>query len=205
MAFGHYLQKRADNGNFEYRRRVPKAVSQLDDRKIVKHSLKTSDLRIAEVRAREFHESLETLWASLLRGEEAKTAWDRYQAGKALSGALGFAYRPAATLREWEVEDLVRRVLAAHGKGEAVADAVLGTLPEPSPKLSELWGLYERHNKSGFAGMSPNQVRKHKTPRLRARAAMLKSGTQKADAAGHMAIQVEARNPSISGLLTHRP
>ncbi|WP_245424294.1 site-specific integrase [Sinorhizobium sp. BJ1] len=50
----------------------------------------------------------------------------------------------------------------------AVEAAILGLVDEPSPRLSNIWALYERHNAGGLTGMSRDQLRKHRTSRERA-------------------------------------
>lgn len=168
MALLDHIQKRLDSGVYEYRRRVPKSVAHLDARREVKRSLKTTDERIATERARVVDAAQEQLWASLLEGQQATSSFDRYNAAVRIALLHGFKYRAPTSFGEAEVEEVIRRLSAAKGQPAIVAQSILGLVPPPTPMLKQLWELYERHNAGGFDGMSANQLRKHKTPRLRA-------------------------------------
>lgn len=173
MSATDHISKRKINGIYEYVRRVPASVAHLDNRAKIVVSLGTRDEAIAREKARTLDQANDVLWGSLLKGDLATDTWSNYRSAVTLAQAKGFTYRPADELvSEAKVWDIVERVLAAR-EGIAqpqAAKAILGDAPAPTPRLSDLWTLYEQHYAASLEGMSANQMRKHKNPRLRAMA-----------------------------------
>ncbi|RVJ51261.1 integrase [Sinorhizobium medicae] len=166
-----YVVKHTASGIYRYYRRVPTEVAHLDKRTHIKQSLKTKSLKEALEKAQAVHDAAETFWRALLAGNDNESAFARYEAAVKLAQSLGFTYRPAAEVAALPLEELERRlaVVAENmDRSQIVVDAVAGTIDEPSPRLSNVWSLYERHNAAGLTGMSKNQMRKHKVSRERA-------------------------------------
>jgi len=141
---------------FHYYRRVPKRFAHLDDRKTVRHSLKTNSLEIARIRRDGFETADCEFWASLALSEaenpnfkSARSATARrYQAAQARAMASGFVYKPVAELAQPEnLEEVVDRLLAlkTNQAGKVApqeAEAILGGLDEPIANVSEALELY---------------------------------------------------------------
>ncbi|KAA3531455.1 hypothetical protein DXM29_05740 [Agrobacterium tumefaciens] len=80
----------------------------------------------------------------------------------------GFTYTPAGDVSQIDIVELERRFKIAEQNfdvSKTIADGVLGTVPEPKPRISDVWKLYTHHNEAGLTGMSPNQLRSHKVSR----------------------------------------
>jgi len=166
-----YVVKHPVSGIYRYYRRVPTEVAHLDNRTHVKQSLKTKILKDALEKAQSVHDAAESLWRALLTGNDNETAFARYEAAVKLAQSLGFTYRPAADVAALPLDEIERRlaVVAENlDRSQTIVDAVAGTVDEPSPRLSNVWTLYEQHNAAGLTGMSKNQLRKHKISRERA-------------------------------------
>ena len=85
--------------------------------------------------------------------------------------SLGFTYKPVGDVSQIDIVELERRFRIAEQNFDistTIADGVLGTAPEPNPRISDVWRLYTQHNEAGLTGMSPNQLRKHRVSRERA-------------------------------------
>jgi len=162
------VSARPDTGMLFYVRRVPKEVAHLDDRKVIRLSLKTRDPVIGGLKARQIDGGLETFWSALLKGEDAKTSWQKYQAGIDLARSLGFTYRPLRDLVAGGLtEELAARINAAKEvvDNPKAFDAILGGEPEPALKLSEVWQTYSDVRALNLAAMSPAQLKLHKQQR----------------------------------------
>ncbi|MBB3410651.1 integrase [Rhizobium sp. BK316] len=166
-----YVVQDKRSGTWLYYRRVPREVGHLDGRSHVKKSLKTDSHREALQRAEEIHRATEAMWRSLLQGGDRTTSIASYEAAVKAAQSLGFVYRPATDIQDLSIDEMERRLKIAHanlGKAPAVVDAMLGTAPAPTLRISDIWKEYEEHNAAGLKGMSPDQLRKHKVSRLRA-------------------------------------
>lgn len=158
-------------GNYYYYRRVPKEVAHLDTRTHVRQTLRTDDLREALSRGETIHDATEKLWQSLSAGEKTKTPFEQYAAAVKIAQSIGFTYKSVGDVARFDLQELNTRILLAqeaYGKSDAVINAALGAAPVPSPRLSNLWSLYEEHNEDGLTGMSKRQMSKHKVSRERA-------------------------------------
>lgn len=167
MADPDRISRRASSGKFFYVRRVPKELSDLDDRGVIRKSLKTADPTEAAIKARQIDDALETLWAALLTGRDAKHSWQRYESAVKLASLRGYSYRSIAELAAGPLTDLMPRVddLADEVKQKPVVEALLGGAPELEVKLSTLYDAYFEHNKVALKGKSPGQIKRHEGQR----------------------------------------
>ncbi|MQB36866.1 integrase [Agrobacterium tumefaciens] len=166
-----YVLRDPSSGIYRYYRRVPTEVSHLDKRAHVKKSLKTKSHKEALERAESIHNASEAYWRALVQGKGAIGAIEEYEAAVRAAQSLGFTYKPAGDVSQIDMVELERRFRIAEQNFDistTIADAVLGTAPEPNPRISDVWKLYTQHNEAGLTGMSPNQLRKHKVSRERA-------------------------------------
>lgn len=148
-------------GTFHYKRRVPAAVAELDDRAPhVRASLKTGDIAVARLKRDALEAADDALWAGLLSGDPVELARKRYEAAASRAEALGFIYRPSHELTR--VEDVVTRL-------EAVADertpvetslAVLGAYDRPRVSVTAAFQIFlDEIVPSALAGKSEEQKR----------------------------------------------
>lgn len=159
------------SGIYRYYRRIPTEVAHLDKRSHVRQSLKTTSLREALAKAQIIHDASEKYWQSLLAGQNSTTAIEQYQAAVRIATSLGFTYKPANELATVSLDELEQRFQlaeAAHSTSATTVMALTGLAPDPAPKLSDVWRLYESFNAAGLTGMSTNQLRDHKVSRERA-------------------------------------
>lgn len=166
-----YVVRNPANGIYRYYRRIPAEVAHLDTRGHIKQSLKTRSMKEALERADAVHSALEALWRAMLAGNDNGSALEQYEAAVKAAQSLGFTYRPAEAAAAGDMVEIDKRLSIARdhfGRSTTVVDAVLGLAPDPAPRLSDLWKLYETHNRAGLTGMSPTQMKLHKTSRERA-------------------------------------
>ena len=167
----YVVQLRKGQGNYYYYRRVPIEVRHLDQRTHVCTSLKTDDLKDALQRGEVIHAAIEKLWSALSVGETSTSRFEQYTAAVQIAQSYGFTYQRIEQVAALDLAELDRRMAIAQqnvGKAEPVVSAVLGTVPEPEPRLSDTWLLYEKYNEDGLVGMSPDQLDKHTVSRQRA-------------------------------------
>lgn len=139
-----YIYQR--DGNYHYKRRVPKGVAHWDDRSpIVRKSLGTDDISIARAKRDMLEEADDVLWASMLRELPADPARAQYEAAMRRVEALGYTYRTALQLAETSrIEDILSR-LEAIGTDRtplATAEALTGMIDAPEVTISEAFEIY---------------------------------------------------------------
>jgi len=152
------------DNNWHYVRRVPARYSNIDDRGMVRISLRTDSLEVARLRRDALVESDEHYWASLtgahpdeIGPDAAKAKRDvamrRYKAASLRALASGFSYAPAQDLAQSsDLEELAARVRAvdtqdrgAKSEAEAkTAEAILGGLAKPAVLVSEAFEIYHK-------------------------------------------------------------
>ena len=167
----YVVRPRKDSGNYYYYRRVPTEVLHLETRTHISQSLKTDDLKEALTRGEVIHAAAERLWSSLSAGDKGAIPFEHYAAAVKIAQSFGFTYRRVEDVAELDLSELDQRFAIAQnafGKSEAVVNAMVGTAPEPNPRFSDMWRLYEENNDDGLTGMSPGQLDKHTVSRKRA-------------------------------------
>lgn len=170
---GRHLELR--QGIYQYRRRVPTDIADLDRRGEVRRSTKARTLAEALVVAARIDAELEAYWGALAErgGSGAVSAEaERFDRAVRLARAMGLSYRPAGEIAAGEFSDIMRRVDALEKRDAAASpqavQAALGGAARPSIVVSQLFGAYEAHVRDVLLGKSPDQVRKWRNPRLRA-------------------------------------
>ena len=159
------------NGIYRYYRRVPQEVlAKTGGSPHLKKSLKTKNHKEALDRAEAIHRATQTLWMTIASGNDNATTIEQYENAVKAAQSLGFTYRPVADVAAGSLRELADRVAAAgrHIESSTIVRGVTGTAPSPDPRISNIWELYEKHNKAGLTGMSPRQLAKHKVSRERA-------------------------------------
>lgn len=138
-----HLQQR--NGNYFYKRRVPREVAAFDERgEHIRISLKTDDLAAARAK-RDIYEAADNdYWASLILGFDGDKAKLQYSAAVKRAEAFGFSYKPAAVLAREPIEILADRfeaILSSRVDKNSVA-AVLGSVDQPTATISQAEKIY---------------------------------------------------------------
>lgn len=154
-----HLQKR--NGNYFYKRRVPKEIAAFDSRgEHIRISLKTDDIAIARTK-RDIYETADNeYWASLIMGFDGDKAKLQYSAAVKRAEAMGFSYRPASQLALEPIEALAGRfeaLLSPRTEKTAIA-AVLGNVAQPLATVSQAQKIFlEEIVPHELTGKSPDQ------------------------------------------------
>ena len=184
---GKYLQCR--DGYWHYVRRVPQRFASIDDRGMIRVSLKTRTLETAQIRRDALVEADDLYWASLVEHDDEQASVElttraravsirRYQKANARALARGFLYTPVNELAESaEIESLIARLKEIDRKDKgrktpselAEAEAMLGGAPIPSVTISEAFELYcDKIAISDLLNKSPNQKRMWRKTKQRA-------------------------------------
>jgi uncharacterized protein DUF6538 len=148
-------------GRWVLMRRVPKRFEHLDQRKLVRIALRTDSEAAARAKAPAVAAGLDAYWEALEAGNSAEAA-AHYKATVKLAAARGFTYRPAADLLAGDLGELVARVQAAiqatgdRPRARPDADALLGLVPAPRPRWSEVLADFLELTRDRLKGKSPD-------------------------------------------------
>ncbi len=134
------------NGFYSYKRRVPLAIGELDERyPTIRLALGTRDLGEARAK-RDAHERADDLlWASLSEGGDQLLAEARYKSAVARATALGFTYRHLSSiLLEESGADILSRLRALQDTKPSSPQeaAILGGLSQPPVSLRRAFDIY---------------------------------------------------------------
>lgn len=163
-------------------RRVPTAIAHLDKRQSVHISTKIKiidDPRgvAATPIANRINKALEADWRALADGVPLAEL-EAFKVAKGTARALGFDYAPVATLNDRTVDELLSRIEVLEKRNfleaPVTVEAVLGGIDTPPLRVSEFVSAFEAHEKSSLATMSPNQLKRWRSPKLRAAALFVK-------------------------------
>jgi len=166
-----YVQKAPGSDVYRYYRRVPTEVWEVKrGPKHIKKSLKTTNHKEALERAETIHRALRTLWRVLVTENDNATALQQYEAAVKAAQSIGFTYLPAEEASKLPRGEFDRRLGAAFENISSVSivQGVTGTAPDPAPRVSNIWEMYEKYSRAAMRGMSPRQTEKHKVSRERA-------------------------------------
>ena len=174
----HYLEQRGHH--WYYKRRAPTRYAEIDPRRYSKAALHTDSLSVARARRDAMADADEAFWEGALLERMGiatpsavieSAAACRHRSAQRLAKAMGFTFKPAATLAvEASVEEIANRT-SAISKGpqlEREATAVLGLTDNPSMRISAALELF--FNKlavSQIRKKSPDQIDKWKLPKKR--------------------------------------
>ncbi|MGB3463784.1 MAG: DUF6538 domain-containing protein [Cyclobacteriaceae bacterium] len=116
-------------GNTYYlNRRVPTELKEYDLREIVRISLKTDSLKLAEERYTTMNLKLEAYWDSLVHNFK-KHSHDQFNQLVKKARLFGFRYMPTDEVAKLSVDDLIWRIQTqdALKSDKESSDALLGT------------------------------------------------------------------------------
>lgn len=152
-----YLLRRGRR--WHYVRRVPTAYSDIDDRGVIRVSLRTTSIETARKRRDEIEAADDLWWSSMVLGD-ADAAEKRYRAAVRRALAMSLTYTPASVLASDEpIEGLLDRIEAAAPAGRphrADVEAALGGVVQPTSTVRKAFQIY-------LDRITPDQVR-HKSP-----------------------------------------
>ena len=170
-----YIVQRA--GVWHFQRRVPSQFAAYDKRGIVRLSTK---VRVADDRtgkraariAERMNADLEAFWRGHARGDGEQAALNFADARKRAHG-LDLDYLPVDAVASVSTDALLDRLhlLMKHRDrrfDEPTVGAVLGAVPPPVIRLSDLFGEYKAAVRAEIADFSPDQLRKWTAAKQRA-------------------------------------
>lgn len=157
-----YLQVRG--GFYTYRRRVPVAVADLDERyPTVKKALGTDNVAQARKQRDMLERADDEYWSSLIAGLEKNPALAKLKQAEARAHAMGYTYRHIGDILAHETpQQIADRLISLENikPGSLDASAVIGAIPLPKVKVSEAIDLYIKEIVADeIRGKSPNQRR----------------------------------------------
>ncbi len=140
-----YLVERG--GHWQYHRKVPAVVGDLDPRwPKIRISLKTDDRALARMKRDELEREHDADWAQLLGGASPDSITARHRAALRRVEAMGFTYRTVSGLvaNGTSVSEIVERLhaLEKHPVGGDVEAAVLGLVDEPKVSVNQAFTIY---------------------------------------------------------------
>lgn len=153
------------------RRRVPVRYAKIERRGVILMSLHTDSEKVALEKASTVWAELESAWEAEVNGAQA-IAKERFEAAKKIAERRGFAWMPADRVADLPLDELLDRVEATRltdGRTDQFrAEAMLGLADIPkfnvSTALDEYWVLAADRTR----GMSADQIRRWKNPRIKA-------------------------------------
>ena len=157
-----YLIKRDEW--YSYRRRVPRHLAHLDNRKEIKISLKTKCPTDAIVKGSIYNNQIENYWKALVLAGSAHNSAEKYRATVQLAKAHGFAYKTTDQIAASTLNEIIDR-LTPDIRTQHESDALMGTVKQPIIRLSESCQLFWPLITDRLVEKSDHQVRKWKNPR----------------------------------------
>jgi len=154
---------------YHFKRRVPADYQELHSKEFIQVPLKTDSQSIAERRASNLNQFIESYWQDLaLKGDLAdKKAFSNIVKRARMSG---FQYRSMEEIvNQASPTELINRInLAESELEEKDAQSVLGLGEKPFITMKEARDIYFEHEMGNLVDRSDNQLRKWKNPRKRA-------------------------------------
>lgn len=159
-------------GVWYMRRRRPTRFAAVEPRMHVQISLSTDSRREAEEKAPRAWSQLVAAWEARLHGDTAE-AEARFAAAQEIAQLRGFRYISAEAVRALPVADRLARIEAipehpARGPDPIEAAALLGAMPEPEISVERALELYWSLARDKTIGMSADQFRRWRNPRIKA-------------------------------------
>lgn len=165
------ITARGKGGQLSLYRRVPGRYAPVEPRKFVWVALGTDSPSLAERKGG-------AVWAEMIEAWEARLAGDttdaeqRFEAAKALARARGFRFLPVERAAQLPLEELRDRMAAVtmrkDGPDLIEAAAVLGGAKEPPLTVTKALEAYWDLAREKTLGMSPDQFRRWRNPRIKA-------------------------------------
>tara|TARA_R110000868_G_scaffold27661_23_gene104688 strand:- start:2113 stop:3519 length:1407 start_codon:yes stop_codon:yes gene_type:complete len=140
-----YLIERG--GHFQYHRKIPAVVGDLDPRwPKIRVSLKTDDRALARMKRDDLEKEHDADWAQLLGGASPDSITARHRAALRRVEAMGFTYRTISGLVSsgTSVAEITARLaeLEKYPPGGTMDEALLGLVEEPKISVSLAFDIY---------------------------------------------------------------
>lgn len=146
---------------WHYYRSVPKTYHDVDARRLISFSLKTSDFAEAKLRAARFSIQLDDEWsAAKERGASlvAQDAAEKYKAAAEVQKSLGFVPKISSEMREPELVERLRALLSEeHPAPEK--KAVLGLIEPPKMTMNDAFDRFWEYIRDEWRSVSRDQQR----------------------------------------------
>ena len=166
-----HLTKR--DGIWHYARRVPTSLKEIDGRTVIKI---TTGVRVADdprgvtaaKKAAIINGQVEQLWRDKIAGR-SEDGQARYDAARSQARMWGFDYLTAEDVATRPIGEVLRRVgVAKLAADDSLAVPLMGGIEAPKIMLSGLFAVYEVIASTENRGMSADQIRRWRAPRVKA-------------------------------------
>lgn len=157
--------------HYYIRRRVPARYASVDQRTFVQICLFTDSLDVARRKAPEVWAQMIEAWEAKLDGHDTEGE-ARMKAARNLAQRRGYRYLDAPEVARLPLEEILKRIESVVDKRGRLdmkeAEAALGLVPAPALTISEAYAEFYKVAGDRIVGKSPDQLRRHKAPRLKA-------------------------------------
>jgi site-specific recombinase XerD len=146
---------------WHYYRSVPRTYHDVDARRLISFSLKTSDFAEAKLKAARFSIQLDEEWqAAKARGVSlvSQDAVAKYQAAAEVQTSFGFFPKPAGEILEAELVERLRMLLKEE-RPASEQKAVLGLVEPPKMTMSDAFDRFWEYIRDEWRSVSRDQQR----------------------------------------------
>jgi len=163
----NYIQKRS-NGNYYYRRRVPKHVQPFTDNDVINLSLKTKDLHVAQRKAAHLSTQMEALWDDLwVNGGNSYKA--KYQRAIKIAKMYGFSYLPTENIIDKGTPEILARLEPIENPPQdnenTKIESLLGGVKKPPLMVGECFAKFIEFSRADLVSKSEGQQKRWRSPR----------------------------------------
>lgn len=154
---------------YHFKRRIPKDYQAFHSKDFIQIPLKTDSHSIAEQRASNFNQLLESYWEEMaLNGDNENI--NNFNDMVRRARLSGFRYRSTEDIANCATPaELINRInVANNASNEKDVHSVLGTDKDTFITLRDAQEIYFEHEAGNLTDRSPDQIRKWKNPRKRA-------------------------------------
>ena len=161
---GKGLSRRGVKGIWQHTRRVPKRYTNLEPRKLIRTSLNTQDLSLAQAKAAQIEILQNQEWELALSQDASVPS---YEAAKKVAELRGFSYLPADQIAQLPTHQICDRIELADTQPQATS-AILGSVETPK-LMTDVWlDTYQGHVEEKLANHSVDQRHRWYLTRVRA-------------------------------------
>lgn len=153
------------------RRRVPRRYSSVEPRAFIHIALATDSLSVANQKAPGIWDQMIDAWEAMLEGR-GKEGGERMQAAQRLAKRRGYRYLDAPDVAKLPIDEIIARLSLAFDSRDrlnmAEAEAALGLVPDQTVTVEQAYDDFYKVAGDRVVGKSPDQLRRHRAPRLKA-------------------------------------
>jgi integrase len=168
------IYRRGKKGLFCLRLWIPEHYREIEPRRDLFLSLRTTDNAEAHRRAVETRDGI---FADLDRRLSARLATDgtaaHFDKIRDIATSHGFTYKKSEEIMDGPIDDLIARVMKLkeadpHAQSPETTEALLGGVVPPKVMVSGLFDAYEEIAREEINGKTPDAIRRWRNPRLKA-------------------------------------